>query len=97
MDIREAFDKAREIVATAIREAAEKYNRDFGDFAKAHGGIIGRTECDYEHHGDGWRRMKTYTAKDGANFYEVTQFPATKYGLLVEYWSYDCNSQFVYL
>ena len=67
------------------------------DFMQKHGCIESKTEKDYEHHGDGWRRMKTYTAKDGANFYEVTQFPSTEYGLRVEYWSDDAKSVITYL
>ena len=42
-------------------------------------------------------RQKTYTAPDGANFYEVVQYPAQEYGLRVEYWSEDDTSTITYL
>ena len=89
--------KAQQTLAQAKHEAWEVWQAAHADFMRKHGCIESKTEKDYEHHGDGWRRIKTYTAKDGANFYEVTQFPSTEYGLRVEYWSDDANSVITYL
>ena len=88
---------ARLTIEQAKHEAWEAWQAAFADFVRKHGSIENKSEQDYEHHGYGWRRMKTYTAKDGANFYEVTQFPSTEYGLRVEYWSDDARSVFTYL
>lgn len=108
MTVQEAYDKGQNAIEAAKRtaqltlaqakhEAWEAWQVAYADFTRKHGCIESKTEQDYEHHGDGWRRMKTYTAKDGANFYEVTQFPPTEYGLRVEYWSDDAKSVITYL
>lgn len=67
------------------------------DFIRKHRPVESITEQDYEHHGDGWCSMKTFTAQDGAKFFEVTRFPRTEYGLRVEFWSDDAKSVIVYL
>lgn len=95
--IEAAKRKAQQMLAQAKHEAWEAWQVAYADFMRKHGCIESKTEKDYEHHGDGWRRMKTYAAKDGANFYEVTQFPSTEYGLRVEYWSDDAKSVITYL
>ena len=107
MTVQEACAKGQNAIEAAKRTAqltlAQAKNEAFlewqaacADFMRKHGCIESKTEQDYEHHGDGWRRMKTYTAKDGANFYEVTQFPSTEYGLRVEYWSDDVKAVITY-
>jgi hypothetical protein len=109
MTVREAYAKGQNDIEAAIRtaqlmlvqaqhEAWEAWQASFEDFLLKHGCIESRTEKDdYENHGDSWRRMKTYTAADGATFCEVTQFPSTEYGLRVEYWSDDAKSVITYV
>ena len=97
VSVQEAYAIARQLIAQAKANALAAYNKAFSDFQRKHGFFISRKECDYEHHGDGWRHMKTYTAPDGANFYEVVQYPAQEYGLRVEYWSDDATSTIAYL
>jgi hypothetical protein len=95
----EAAKRAAQLMlAQAQHESWEAWQAAFEDFMGKHGCIESKTEKDYfEHHGDSWRRMKTYTAKDGLNFYEVTQFPSTEYGLRVEYWSDGAKSVITYV
>ena len=90
-------DQGATVSDTSFEEALAAYNKAFSDFQRKHGFYTSREERDYEHHGDGWRHMKTYTAPDGANFYEVVQYPAQEYGLRVEYWSDDAVSTIAYL
>ena len=97
MTVQEAYELAARTIAQAKDDAFNNHTAAFADFIRKHGAIERREENDYEHHGDGWRRMKTYTAKDGAHFYEVTQFPSTDMGLRVEYWSDDFKSIITYL
>lgn len=97
VSVQEAFAIARQLIAQAKANALAAYNKAFSDFQRKHGFYTSREERDYEHHGDGWRHMKTYTAPDGANFYEVVQYPAQEYGLRVEYWSDDAASTIAYL
>lgn len=97
VSVQEAYAIARQLIAQAKANALSAYNKAFSDFQRKHGFFTHRDERDYEHCGDGWRHMKTYTAPDGANFYEVVQFPAQEYGLRVEYWSDDATSTIAYL
>ena len=97
ISIQEAFAISRQLIAQAKANALAAYNKAFSDFQRKHGFCESRKERDYEYHGDGWRHMKTYTAPDGANFYEVVQYPAQEYGLRVEYWSDDDTSTITYL
>jgi hypothetical protein len=97
MSVQEAYSTARKIIAKAREDALSAYNSAFSDFQRKHGFFTHRKECDYEHHGDSWRHLKTYTAPDGACFYECVQYPATEYGLRVEYWSDDARSVIAYL
>lgn len=97
VSVQEAFAMARQLIAQARANALSAYNKAFSDFQRKHGFFTRRDERDYEHHGDGWRHMKTYTAPDGANFYEVVQYPEQEYGLRVEYWSDDAASTIAYL
>ena len=108
MTIQEAYAKGQNAIEAAKRaaqltlaqakyESWEAWQAALEDFIRKHGCIESKTEQDYEQHGDGWRRMKTYTANDGANFYEVTQYPSTEYGLRVEFWSDDATSVITYV
>lgn len=97
MTVQEAYELAAGIIAQAKNGAFNNRSAAFADFIRKHGAIERREENDYEHHGDNWCRMKTYTAEDGAHFYEVTQFPSTDMGLRVEYWSDDFKSIITYL
>lgn len=108
MTIQEAYDKGQNAIEDAKRaaqltlshaqhEAWDAWQAAYVGFIRKHGCIESKTEKDYETYGDGWRRMKTYTAKDGANFFEVKQFPSTKYGVRVEYWSDDIKSVITYV
>jgi hypothetical protein len=97
MSVQEAYSMAQKIIAKAKADALSAYNRAFSDFQRKHGFIARREECDYEHHGNSWRHMKTYIAADGASFHECVQYPATEYGLRVEYWSDDALSTITYL
>ena len=97
ISVQEAFAISRQLIAKAKANALSAYNKAFSDFQRKHGFFTRREERDCEHHGDGWRHMKTYTAPDGANFYEVVQYPAQEHGLRVEYWSDDDTSTVTYL
>lgn len=97
VSVQEAFAIARQLIAQAKANALAAYNKAFSDFQRKHGFFTRLDERDYEHHGDGWRHMKTYTAPGGANFYEVVQYPAQEYGLRVEYWSDDAASTIAHL
>jgi hypothetical protein len=97
VSVQEAFAIARQLIAQAKANALAAYNKAFSDFQRKHGFYTSREERDYEHHGDSWRHLKTYTAPDGACFYECVQYPATEYGLRVEYWSDDARSVIAYL
>ena len=81
------------MLAQAKHEELEALQSAYADFVRKHGCIESKTEQDY----DGCRRIKTYTAKDGANFCEVTKFPSTEYGLRVVYWSDDAKSVIAYI
>lgn len=75
----------------------EVWKAAYVDFVRKHGCIESITVKDIKHHGDRWSRRRTNTAKDGANFYEIMQFPSTECGLRVEFWSDDVKSVIVYL
>jgi hypothetical protein len=107
MTIQEAYDKGQNAIeaaklaaqltlAQAKHESWEAWQAAYVDFMRKHGCIESKTVKDFNHC-DGWNRMRTYTAKDGANFFEVKQFPSTKYGVRVEYWSDDEKSVITYL
>jgi hypothetical protein len=107
MTIQEAYDKGQNAIEAAKRaaqltlvqakhESWEAWQAAYVDFMRKHGCIESKTVKDFNHC-DGWSRMRTYTAKDGANFFEVKQFPSTKYGVRVEYWSDDEKSVITYL
>lgn len=97
ISVQEAFAISRQLIAKSKANALSAYNQAFLDFQRKHGFFTSREERDYEYHGDGWRHMKTYTSPDGANFYEVVQYPEQEYGLRVEYWSDDDTSTVTYL
>ena len=108
MTIQEAYEKATEIKAKAEAEAKQiikeaksdayrKHLEDFKAFQKRHGEIIDRDELDYNISKCGWQHGKTYVAKDGATFHEVTFYPASEMGLKMEYWSRDQKSVIIYL
>jgi hypothetical protein len=108
MTVQEAYDKGQDAIKAAKRaaqltlaqakhESCEAWRAAYEDFLRKHGCIESRTVKDFGHHGNGWLRMKTYTANDGATFYEVEQFPSTKYGVRLECWSDDEKSVIAYL
>jgi hypothetical protein len=80
-----------------MTEQLEAWQAAYDDFVRKHRCIESITVKDIKHHGDSWSRLRTYTAKDGANFYEIIQFPITEYGLRVEFWSDDAKSVIFYL
>ena len=108
MTVQEAYAKGQNDIDAAKRaaqlslvqaqhEALEAWQAAYADFVRKHGCIESKTVKDIKHHGDRWSMLITYTAKDGANFYEVTQFTSTQYGVRVEYWSDDVKSVITYV
>lgn len=108
MTVQEAYEKANEIKAKAeeeakrvIREARRdayrKYQEDFKAFQERHGETIASDEQHYNISKCGWQHIKTYVAKDGATFHEVTFYPSSEMGMKMEYWSCDQKSVVTYL
>jgi hypothetical protein len=103
MTVQEAYDKgqiaieaakraAQLMLAQAKHESWEAWQAAYVDFVRKHGCIESKTVKDIKHHGDRWSMLRTYTAKDGAKFFDAKLFPSTQYGVRVEYWVDDAKS-----